>query len=149
MMALLAVFTGGEGLFAVVTGPAEFSSPKSFHGQGIIHVGAPLFFLEQGIMAVATTRSRTFVGIMIEHHGSEAFGILVHDFPGRVIRLNRRPTPQQTRRNKYRQTENPYSKCHRIPYQNDDPFEISFIIFRSPFQLKFVLFLQLGCRQSK
>jgi len=148
-MALLAIFTGGEGLFAVVTGPAESSIAEGFHGQGVIHVGTPLFFLEQGIMAVATTHTRTFVGIMIEHHGSETFGILENDFPRCVIRLNRRPTPQQTRRNKYRQTENPYSKCHRIPFQNDDPFEISFIIFRSPFQLKFVLFLQLGCRQSK
>jgi hypothetical protein len=94
-------------------------------------------------MAVATTHSRTFVSIMTEHHGSETFGILENDFPGCVIRMNRRPTPQQTRRNKYRQTENPYSKCHRIPFQNDDPFEFSIIIFRSPFQLKFVLFLQI------
>ncbi len=106
-MALLAIFTGGEGLFAVVAGPAEFSLAKGFHGQSVARIGTAFFFLEQGIMAVATTRSRTFVGIMIEYHGSETFGVLVHDFPGRVIRLNRRPTPQQTRRNKYRQTENP------------------------------------------
>jgi hypothetical protein len=119
-MALLAVFTGGEGLFAVVTGPAEFSIAEGFHSQGVIHVGTPLFFLEQGIMAVATTRSRTFVGIMIEHHGSEAFGILVHDFPGCVIRLNRRPTPQQTGRNEYRQGENQHSNFHTTPFSNND-----------------------------
>ncbi len=120
MMTLLAVRTGGEGLFAVVTGPAIFSLAEGFHGQGVIHVGTARFFLEQGIMAVATTHSRAFMGIMIERHGSEAFGILEHDFPGPVIRLNRRPIPQQADGHEDRQTENPHFNFHRTPFSNND-----------------------------
>jgi hypothetical protein len=106
-MALLAVFTGREGLLAVVTGTAILALAEGFHGQSVANIGTPLFFLEQGIMAVATTRSGTLVGIMIKRYGRKAFGILEYNFSGPIIRLNRRPTPQQTRRNKYRQTENP------------------------------------------
>jgi hypothetical protein len=119
MMALLAVFTGGERLFAIVTGPAIFTLAEGFHGQGVIHVGAPLFFLEQGIVAGTATYSCTFVGIMIERYGSETFGILEHDFSGPVIRLNRRPTPQQTGRDEDGHTKNQPSNFHRTPFSND------------------------------
>jgi hypothetical protein len=131
LVALLAISPDRKRPGTVVTGPAKFSLPEGFHGQGVIHVGTSLFFLKQGVMALAAFHSRRFMLTMIEHHGSETFGILEHDVSAITLRLNRRPIPQQTGRNEYRQTENPYSKCHRIPFQNDDPFEIDTIISRS------------------
>jgi len=119
-MALLAVFTGRECLFSIMARPAVLSCLQGFHGQGVIRIGASLFFLEQSIMAVTTPRSRSFMGIVIEHHGSEAFGVLVHDASGLVIRQNRRPTPQQTDCDKYRQIEHPHSNFHRSPFSNID-----------------------------
>ena len=98
-MALLTVFTGGECLFAIVAGPAVFPLAESLHGQRVACIGNARFFLEQAVMAVAAPYSRTFVGIMIERYGSEAFGILEHDSSRPVIRLNRRSSPQQTDRN--------------------------------------------------
>jgi hypothetical protein len=88
---------------------------------------------------------------MAEHHRGKTFGILENNFSDLTIRLHRRdrPAPKPASGEEYYQADNPYSKCHRIPFQNDDPFEISFIISRSPFQLKSVLYLQLGCRQPK
>lgn len=118
-MALLAVFTDGEGLFAVMTGPAIFPAPQSLHVQGVIHVGTVLLFLEQDIMTVTATYARRLVTLMTEHHRRETFGILEHDYSGSIIRLNRRSTPQQTNCNEYRHTENQLSNFHRTPFSND------------------------------
>ena len=119
-MALLAVFTGGERLFAVVTGPAIFALAEGFHGQSVARIGTTRFFLEQRIMAVTATHSRLFVGIMIEQHRSKAFGIFEHDFSRATICLNRHLTPQQTSRNEDHHTENPYSNFHKTPFSNNN-----------------------------
>ena len=119
-MALLAVFTGGERLFAVVTGPAIFALAEGFHGQSVARIGTARLLLEQGIVAGTATHSRTFVGIVIERYGSETFGILEDDFSGSAIRLNRRPTPQQTNHNEHRHTGNQHPDFHRTPFSKDD-----------------------------
>jgi hypothetical protein len=121
-MALLAVLTGGEGFFSVVTGAAVFSLSEGFHGQSVAYIGTSCFFLKQRVVAVATTYARTFMSIMIERYRSEAFGVFEHDLSGHVIRLNRLkdPTPQQTDRNEDRHTENPLPNFHRTPFSNND-----------------------------
>jgi hypothetical protein len=120
MMALLTVLAGRKGLLAIVTGPAVFTLAEGFHGQSVACIGAARLFLEQDIVAGTATYSRTFVGIVIERYGSETFGILEDDFSGSAIRLNRRPTPQQTNHNEHRHTENQHPNFHRTPFSNDD-----------------------------
>ncbi len=118
MMALLAVFTGGEGLFAIVTGTAEFSSPKSFHGQSVARIGTAFFFLEQGIMAVATPQTGSFMALMIERHRGETFRILVNYFSGLAVRPDRGGRPDQTEGDKDPGADNPHFIFHNNPFQN-------------------------------
>ena len=93
-MALLAVLTGGESLFAVVTGAAVFSLSEGFHGQSVAPIRTPLLLLEQDIMAIGTTRARRLVTCMTEYHRSETFGVLEKDVSDITIYLARHSTPQ-------------------------------------------------------
>jgi hypothetical protein len=131
---------------SIVTDPAEFSLAERFHGQGVAHIGTALFFLKQGIMAIATTHARRLVILMAEHHRGETFGILENDVSTITIRLNRPdgPAPHQAGRNEYHQTENPCFEFHKFLFQGDVPFKINFIISCSRIELKPVLFLQSG-----
>ena len=119
-MALFAVFAGGEGLLAVVTGAAVFSIAEGFHGQGVALIRTSLLFLEHDIMAVSTTRARRLVTFMTEYHRCKTFGILENDVSNIAIHLNYCPTPQQTGRYENRHTENPHSHFHRTPFSNND-----------------------------
>ena len=114
-MALLAVFTGGEGLLAIVTGSAIFFRPEGFHSQRVAPIRTALLFLEHDIMAIGTTCARRLVTFMTEYHRRETFSILENDVSDISIRLHRHSAPQQTGRNEDRQTENPRSEFHSPP----------------------------------
>ncbi len=101
-----------------MTGAAIFTLAEGFHGQSVACICTARFFLEQRVMALVAFHSRRFMLAMIEHHGSEAFGILEYDFSTITLRLNRRPTPQQTGRDEYRQTENQHPNFHTTPFLN-------------------------------
>jgi len=120
IVALLTIFTGGKCLLAIVTGTAIFSLTESLHGQSVAPIRTALLFLEHDIMAIGTTRACRLVTFMTEYHWRETFGVIKNDVSDITIRPNCRPTPQQTARNEYRQTQNPHSNFHVTPFSNND-----------------------------
>lgn len=93
-MALLATAPHRERPRTIVAGAAEFSLAESLHGEGVVDIGASLFFLKQGVMTIAAPQALFLVFCVIEHHRRETFGILENDFPRRILGVGPRCASQ-------------------------------------------------------
>ena len=123
-MTLFTFAPDGKGPLAVVAGAAEFAFAERFHGQGVIRVGASRLLLEKGVVAIAAVGSGFLMFGVIEHHGSEAFGVLENNFPRSSPRQNlgRSCKSQPTCGTQHRTPQKYPYKPHRVPFSKVDLF---------------------------